>query len=96
MCNEWLNDQINILSHYCHTRTRHWVKIIINVMLSALLCPSDITTLMFSLPPLFVLLCVCACLGRDLQGRFPGRARGQGEAEPEEGGAAGSADSSPG
>lgn len=34
--------------------------------------------------------------GRDLQGRFPSRARSEREAEPEEGGAAGSADSGPG
>lgn len=36
------------------------------------------------------------CSGRDLQVRFLSGARGEREAEPEEGGAAGPADSGPG
>ena len=44
--------------------------------------------------PLLSAVCVLLCVppGRDLQSRLPGGARGPGEAEPEEGGAAGPAD----
>lgn len=59
--------------------------------------PGNELMISFLSPCLCLCLCVCVCFsGWDLQGRFPRRAWGKGEAAPEEGGAAGSADSGPG